>query len=284
MHVHVNGARLWFDVEGPLVVPDGPATRTRPTIVLVHGGPGSYDHSYFKPHFGRLAERAQVVYLDLRGHGRSEWGRPEEWSFETCADDIRAFCDALGIARPIVLGHSMGGWIVLLYGARHPCHAGGLVLQGTMARFDLERLVEGFRRAGGDEVADIARRDFGEATVEPEEWARCFAAFGPNVPDEAQLARRIRNPAVGLRGMELLRQLDVLDQVSRIDRPTLVCVGELEAVTPVEASREIADALAPDLCRFEILPGAGHFPWLDDPDRYFALVDDFVDAGATGRP
>ena len=97
MHVHVNGARLWFDVEGTLVVPDGASTRTRPTIVLVHGGPGSYDHSYFKPHFGRLAERAQVVYLDLRGHGRSEWGRPEEWSFEACADDIRAFCDALGI-------------------------------------------------------------------------------------------------------------------------------------------------------------------------------------------
>ena len=57
-----------------------------------------------------------------------------------------------------------------------------------------------------------------------------------------------------------------------------------EAGTPVEASREIANALPPDLCRFEILPGAGHFPWLDDPDRYFALVDDFVDAVATGRP
>ena len=70
----------------------------------------------------------------------------------------------------------------------------------------------------------------------------------------------------------------------RIDRPTLVCVGELEAGTPVEASREIANALPPDLCRFEILPGAGHFPWLDDPHRYFALVDDFVDAVATGRP
>ena len=135
MHVHVNGARLWFDVEGPLVVPDGASTRTRPTLVLVHGGPGSYDHSYFKPHFGRLAERAQVVYLDLRGHGRSDWGRPEEWSFEACADDIRAFCDGLGITRPIVLGHSMGGWIVLLYGARHPGHADALVLHGTMARF-----------------------------------------------------------------------------------------------------------------------------------------------------
>ena len=276
MHTTVNGTRLWFDVEGAALVPDGPEMRARPTVVLIHGGPGSYDHSYFKPDFARLAEHAQVVYLDLRGHGLSDWGRPEDWSFEVCADDIRAFCDALGIVRPVVLGHSMGGWIVLLYGARHPGHAGALVLQGTMARFDLERLVDGFRRAGGDEVAEIARRHFGEAAVSPDEWARCFAAFGPNVPDEDQLARRIRNPDVGLRGMDLIRSLDVVDQLPRIDRPTLVCVGELEAGTPVEASHEIVDGLRAEICRFEIVPGAGHFPWLDEPELYFGILTTFL--------
>jgi pimeloyl-ACP methyl ester carboxylesterase len=276
VHTTVNGTRLWFDVEGAALVPGGDEMHTRPTVVLIHGGPGSYDHSYFKPDFARLAQHAQIVYLDLRGHGRYEWGRPEDWSFELCADDIRAFCDALGIVRPIVLGHSMGGWIVLLYGARHPGHPGALVLQGTMARFDLERLVEGFRRAGGDEAAEIAGRAFGGATVSPDEWARCFAAFGPNVPDEDQLARRIRNPDVGLRGMGLFRSLDVVDQLPRIDRPTLVCVGELEAVTPVEASREIVDGLRPEICRFEIVPGAGHFPWLDEPELYFGILTTFL--------
>ncbi len=276
MHTTVNGTRLWFDVEGAALVPDGPEMRARPTLVLIHGGPGSYDHSYFKPDFARLAQHAQVVYLDLRGHGLSDWGRPEDWSYELCADDIRAFCDALGIVRPVVLGHSMGGWIVLLYGARHPGHAGALVLQGTMARFDLERLVEGFRRAGGDDAAEIAGRAFGGATVSPDEWARCFVAFGPNVPDEDQLARRIRNPDVGVRGMDLLRSLDVVDQLPRIDRPTLVCVGELEAGTPVEASREIVDGLRAEICRFEIVPRAGHFPWLDEPELYFGILTTFL--------
>ena len=151
MHVTVNGTRLWFDVDGPARVPDGQSMSDRPTVVLVHGGPGSYDHSYFKPDFAHLANAAQVVYLDLRGHGLSEWGRPEDWSYEVCADDLRAFTDALGIGKPVLLGHSMGGWVVAIYGARHPGHAGGLVLQGTMARFDLERLVDGFRRAGGND-------------------------------------------------------------------------------------------------------------------------------------
>jgi proline iminopeptidase len=44
MHVDVNGVRLWFDVEGLALVPDG-EMRQRPTMVLVHGGPGSWDHS-----------------------------------------------------------------------------------------------------------------------------------------------------------------------------------------------------------------------------------------------
>jgi|SRR5690348_104055 len=120
MHIDANGTRLWFDVDGPALVPCGNQMRQRPTVVLVHGGPGVYDHSYFKPDFARLAEHAQVVYLDLRGHGRSAWGEATGWSFEACADDVRAFCDTAGITRPIVFGHSMGGPIVLLYGARHP--------------------------------------------------------------------------------------------------------------------------------------------------------------------
>jgi hypothetical protein len=51
MHVDVNGTRLWFDVDGPVLEPEGNEMRQRPTVVLVHGGPGVYDHSYFKPDF-----------------------------------------------------------------------------------------------------------------------------------------------------------------------------------------------------------------------------------------
>ena len=62
MHINVNGTRLWFDVDGLALVPDANDVRQRPTVVLVHGGPGVYDHSYFKPHFARLADHTQVVY------------------------------------------------------------------------------------------------------------------------------------------------------------------------------------------------------------------------------
>jgi proline iminopeptidase len=278
VQIEVNGTRLWFDVDGPALVPDGAEMRARPTVVLLHGGPGSYDHSYFKPEFSRLSEVAQVVYLDVRGHGRSEWGDPSDWSFEACADDICAFCDALGIARPVVFGHSLGGFVAMVYGARHPRHAGGLILQSTTGRFDLGWLVEAFRAAGGDEVAAIAEQVYGGdlEAASPEEWARCFRLFGPWVPDDEVQARKIVNPGLRKPGFELMCSFDYLDQLHRIECPTLVCVGDLDPATPVASSREIFEALPAEHARLEILEGAGHFAWNDVPDRYWPLIAEFV--------
>lgn len=281
MHVDVNGTRLWFDVEGAALVPEGRTMRQRPTVVLVHGGPGVWDHSYFKPDFAPLAEHAQLIYLDLRGHGRSAPGDPAPWTFETCADDLRAFCDALGIARPVVLGHSMGGPIVLLYGARHPRHAAGLIVLSGFARFDIPRLIDGFTRVAGDEVAENAGRSFRDVPVTKEESARVFAAFGPRVPDEDQCARPVKNFELNSYGMELTRRTDVSDELGAVRAPTLVAVGELDPVTPVGAAEEIVGALPEGISRLEIIPGAGHWPWKDAPDRFWPIIVQFVESTAT---
>ena len=276
MQIDVNGTRLWFDVEGTALVPDGPQMRERPTLLLIHGGPGGYDHSYFRPWFSRFTDVAQVVYLDLRDHGRSARHDPLAWNFETCADDVRAFCEALGIVRPVLLGHSMGGFVALLHGARHPGHAGGLILVSTCARWDTDRLVEGFRRVAGDEVAELARRDFGGDDVTDAESARVSAAFGPTVPTAEVLGRRVENPEMGVPGMELVRRLDIVDQLGVITAPTLVCVGALDPVTPVGAAQEVVGALAPGVGRIEVIDGAGHFPWLDASAAIEASIRTFL--------
>ena len=278
MRVEVNGTQLWFDVEGAALVMDGPMMRDRPTVVLLHGGPGSFDHSYLKPDFARLAQVAQVVYLDLRGHGRSEWGDPAEWSFELCADDVRLFCDAVGIARPIVYGHSLGGNVAMVYASRHPGHPGALVLQSTYARFDLNRVVEEFRRAGGDGVSAVVERVYGgdSLSVTPEEWAPCWKLFGPWVPGDDERARMAVNRELNAPGLERMRGFDVIDQLAEIECRTLVSVGELDPITPVAAAREIVDALPESIGRLQVLEGAGHFPWKDVPDRYWPLLTEFV--------
>jgi pimeloyl-ACP methyl ester carboxylesterase len=278
MRVAVNGTRLWFDVDGPALVPDGRSMLERPTVVLLHGGPGSFDHSYFKPDFRRLAGVAQVVYLDLPGHGRSDWGDPEAWRFETSADQVRAFCDAVGIARPIVYGHSLGSFVAMVYAIRHSSHPRALVLQSAFPRFDLGRIVDEFRRAGGDEVAATAQRVYGgdRQSVTAEEWEACWRLFGPWVIGETERARTRVNAELNAPGLALMRSFDVVDELSRVECPTLVCVGELDPITPVAAAREIADALPSGLGRLHVIEGAGHFTWKDAPDRYWPLLTGFV--------
>jgi proline iminopeptidase len=278
MHVDVNGARLWFDVEGAGLVPDGREMRQRPTVVLVHGGPGSFDHSYLKPDFTRLAEVAQVVYFDLPGHGRSDWGDPEAWSFELCGDAVRGLCDALGLESPIVYGHSLGGFVAMVYAVRHPGHARGLVLQSTFARFDLDRIEEEFTRRGGEDAGRVARLVYaGEgASVADEEWDRTWRLIGSWVPGEDELARTIVNREVNRTGGDAMRRFDVVRELGVVECPVLVCVGELDAITPVAAAREIHAALPAGNARLEIVKDAGHFTWRDAPDRYWPLLEEFV--------
>jgi pimeloyl-ACP methyl ester carboxylesterase len=117
MHVSVNGVRLFFDIEGTKLVPDGPLMREKPTLLLLHGGPGA-DHSVYRPAYSALSDIAQIVYLDHRGNGRSEDGPRERWTLAQWGDDVRAFCDTLGIADPIVLGASFGGMVAMSYATR----------------------------------------------------------------------------------------------------------------------------------------------------------------------
>src|SRR5919108_3031657 len=132
MRVLVNGVRLFFDVEGASLVPDGPTMREKPTLLLLHGGPG-FDHSIYKPLFAQLADIAQVVFLDHRGNGRSEHGPRERWTLAQWGDDVHAFCETLGIVDPIVLGASFGGMVALAYATRHPDHPSRLILISTEA-------------------------------------------------------------------------------------------------------------------------------------------------------
>jgi pimeloyl-ACP methyl ester carboxylesterase len=273
MRIDVNGTQLWFDVDGVGQTPRDHAMVERPTVVLLHGGPGSFDHTYLKPDFHRLTEVAQVIYLDLRDHWRSGRGDPTKWSYEICADDVRAFCDALGIVRPIVHGHSLGGFIAMTYGIRHPGHPGALVLDSTAGRFDIPRMVESFRKLAGDETAAIVERAYTGSGITPEEWAPCWKLFGPGLPDRALVI-----PNIELNDWYLPRmgRFNVLDQLERIECPTLVVRGSKDPAITAEVARELHAALPSGLARLETIEDAGHFPWMDRPERYWPLVMDFV--------
>jgi pimeloyl-ACP methyl ester carboxylesterase len=286
MHLRVNGVRLFFDVEGAGLAPDGPAMRTKPTLLLLHGGPG-FDHSIYKPAFSALSDIAQVVFLDHRGNGRSDAGPRERWTLAQWADDVYAFCEALGIERPIVYGASFGGTVALAYATRHPAHPAKLIVVSTEAVCDthLDRRVALFERLGGPEVGALARRRFLESrgqtdAASVEDWLRRAFPLYTRTPRSPDAARRaVLRPEVtqwftrpGGEG----HTFDMLPELSRVQCPTLVLGGEDDPMTPIECQADIAAALPPQLARFERFASCGHAVIPDAPERAMAVIREFI--------
>ena len=281
MYVTVNGTRLFFDVDGAKLVPDGTRMRERPTVLLLHGGPGG-DHSTFKPRFSQLTDIAQLVYLDHRGNGRSEYGDSADWNLPQWGDDVRAFCDVVGSEKPIVLGYSFGGFVAQSYATRHPDHPGKLILFSTSPKIDRQEIYGVFERLGGAQARAVAEARWQTPSAETSAEYRkiCSPLYnrrGTRDPDA--LARSVRNEAVAMHFAGPDREtarLDFREALGRVQCPTLVMAGEDDPITPISRGELIASCLPPHLVRFERFSNAGHGVHIDDPDRAFTVLRDFI--------
>jgi pimeloyl-ACP methyl ester carboxylesterase len=291
MRINLGDVTLWFDLSGPSVVPVGDVAIERPTLVAVHGGPG-WDHINMKAGLAPLAERVQVLYYDQRGHGRSDHGAPEFWNLQTWADDLRRLCDALGLVKPVVLGSSFGGHVVLTYAGLFPDHPGGVILANTTGgRPDYQRSVEIIRRLGGDEAAAIAERCFTDPTEESlAEFRRiCHPLYSSRPSDAEELrqqrARSIQTTAVNLHYFRKEpARFDPWSLLGMIMSPVLILAGEDDPVCPLQVAEDLASRLPADTTQLVRLPDARHHIFRDRPDLAFPVVEDFVNRITTSKP
>jgi pimeloyl-ACP methyl ester carboxylesterase len=278
MRVNVGDTRIFFEVIGTKLVPDGPTMRERPTMLLLHGGPG-FDHSGLATTLAPLADVAQLVLPDHRGQGRSDASAPEHWSVDRWVQDIVDFCAALEIEKPIILGQSFGGVVALGVGARHPDLPAKLIVSSSLAKFRLDRALPMFERFGGAPAREVAERHFTEMTDETEEefMRVCLPLYNPTPQDPNVLPRVVLKLDVAkhfFRGEGFT--LDLFPELRYITAPTLVLGGELDPITPVADSEDIAAAIPHSQLR--IFEGAGHGVFRDKPDEAMALIREFVAA------
>ncbi len=272
------GVRLYVDVEGTQFVPDGPTLREKPTLLLLHGGPG-FDHSGFRPFFGRVADIAQVIYYDHRSHGRSDRRPPQEWTLDTFADDVVRLCNALGIVKPIVLGQSFGGFVAQRYIERHPGHPSKVILSSTSPHKKQERKEAMFAKLGGPAAAESCKRFWSDPN--PTTWddygVHCRHLYNTTPQDPDGGARTIYNLDVlfaSASGEQ--RTMNLLPGLANARCPVLVLVGEEDPVCPVADARDIAAALPPHLMQYRALPHVGHGAWRDDADAAFEELRRFI--------
>jgi proline iminopeptidase len=285
MFVTVNGVRLFFDVLNPKLEIDGAALKEKPVLVCLPGGPGG-DHQTLRPAFDRFANVAQVVYLDHRASGRSDRGDPRRWTLDQWGDDVAAFCDALGLEKPFILGVSGGAMITQAFLARHPDRAGRAILVNPCSRMEKEALIDGFAKLGGPASEAAARAMYTRGAPEdvPGFFEHCLPFY----------SRKLNFIDMRLSGGRSTFNLDVSQhffgpggEAYRYDHRTrlgavkcrvLAVVGAHDPVTRPEWGREVAEALPPGICELQVFEDASHLILSDEADRFTAVVETFVGA------
>ena len=271
-----DGTRVFFEAIGTKLVADGPTMRERPTLLVLHGGPG-FDHSGLAHTLAPLSEVAQLVLLDHRGQGRSDGDDPAQWNLDRWVKDIVEFCEALELDRPIILGQSFGGVVALAVSARNPELPLKLIVSSSLAKFRPDRSFPMFERLGGPEVREVAERHFRELSDESaEEFLRvCLPVYNTTPADPDVIARTRLKLEVGNHFFrnEFLAA-DLLPELPRISCPTLVLGGEFDPITPVADSEDIAAAIPGAVLR--IVEGAGHGVFRDKPEEALAIIREFV--------
>jgi pimeloyl-ACP methyl ester carboxylesterase len=237
-----------------------------PPVVLVHGW--CCDHSYLAPQAEHYARDHRVVSVDLRGHGRSD--KPQQaYTMAGFADDLAWLFGELELAKPLVIGHSMGGLIALDLAARHPELSGAIVLLDSPAflRQELAPLVA--------PVLEAMR------TPAYREAAAGFVSQVMFLPgDESERKRAI------VEGMTQAPQhvmAACLDQIPAFDAAAAAAAVRVPvlyvAATLVTADLDAFRAARPDLVTGQTV-GAGHFHQLEVPEQVNAMIDSFLATAA----
>jgi proline iminopeptidase len=284
MFANVNGVRLFFDVINPKLEIVEAGLREKPVLICLPGGPGG-DHQTLRPFFDRFSEVAQVIYLDPRASGRSERGELSTWTLDQWGDDLAAFCDALCISKPLVLGVSGGAIVVQTYLSRHPDHAGGAILVNPCARMVKDVLVEGFGKLGGSEAAAAADAMYTIGGVEqvPAFFRHCLPHYSRtgSLGLAGAAARTTINFDVSQHffrtGGEAFH-FDHRGQLGQVACPVLMLAGVHDPVTRPEWGREVAESLPPGLGEFLLFEGSSHMIAADEPDRLYEAANRFIAA------
>jgi proline iminopeptidase len=289
--VVIDGVRFWYRVAGT-------GARGAPPVVFLHGGPGYNSHSFATLAGARLEPSLRMVYYDQRGSGRSERPWSGEYSIARLVEDVEGLRRTLGVPRIALIGHSFGGTLALEYAARYPERVSRMVLVGPAADIPAacaarrEWLARHHAAALARAIADTAGRggprsdcDLAFQTLQgAEHQAANNAVMFPDsalrrLQDSVDAASGLRNTGEmggALFGGGLLEYR--FTGHARLTMPVLVVAGRHDSAIGLPQQRALARAL-PNARVVEYERG-GHFPYLEEPERFAREVTAFLSPAA----
>lgn len=277
-----GGVRLWYRVAGPQAgVP----------VVFLHGGPGEGSQTFAKFAGPVLERRLRMVYFDQRGSGRSERPKdPAAYSMDRLVEDIDSLRRQLGVDRISLIGHSFGTVLALEYAARYPDHVARVVLAAAVPDAPAAMRIQCERLARIDPAADQRAKAAGAAS-----GVGCnpFAAY-QGAAEKAYVYRNMFPDPATARLVDESDDADGLGNTGEmsnavfasgflhyrfakaavVSAPVLIVAGGADHQAVVEPQRSLAAALPHG--RLVVMPGRGHFMFVEDPVGFGRLVVPFL--------
>lgn len=260
-YLHVDGIATYLHHTGPTTLPHVvPDTRKGHALLCIHGASGNGNQ--FRPLLERLAANHSPFAFDFPAHARSG-GIDSLESIPRMAEFARGVADRLGLARPVLVGHSMGGMVAQEYALAFPDRVRALVLIGTTAKPEIpEAFVTGLRRI----VEGKARREFTRDAFSP--------ATPPEIVRQNVMEDLKTDPRASLGDLLAVRGWSAADRLGRIRVPTLVIHGEDEIPRLKSGSEALAAGIAG--ARWVEVPKAGHMVTLEQTQAVADAIEAFL--------
>ena len=242
-----------------------------PALVLLHAFP--LHSGMWAPQLEHLSSGRRVVAPDLLGFGRTD--APEtmfRYTMRGYADLVAGLLDDLGIARAVLCGVSMGGYVAFAFLREHAERLAGLILADTRSTADATEVYER-RTDQQDQVARIGTAALVETLLD----GLLCEHTKTNRPELVEQVRRLMaNPPAGFIGaLEAMKHRpDATELLAGIDVPTLVIVGEDDSLSPPDVAREMQERIPGS--ELVVLPKAGHLSNLEAADEFNEAVIDFL--------
>jgi proline iminopeptidase len=255
----------------------------RPVCFALHGGPGG-DHSAYVPALDPLLDYLQIVYIDYRGNGRSDYPEEDTYTIEQNVKDLEALRIYLGLNRIILLGQSYGGFVALSYATSYPENLAGLILLSTAPSHKfLSRAKDELQSRGSPEQIKMANYLWSGTFPDNDklmQYNLLFSNLYAQTPTSATAfeqgisrvipSYKALNKAFG----EDLKSFDVIDSLHKISCPTLLIGGRYDWITPIKCTLEISERIAN--CQTFIMEESGHAVLKDQYEEVIAIVKDYL--------
>lgn len=232
----------------------------RKSLVFVHGSGG--DHRIWIKQYTKFKDEFNVAVIDLPGHGQSE-GRGEQ-DVSLYVEWVRRLLESLSLKKPVLIGHSLGAAISLVFAIKYGERLSGVVPVGSGVTMPVNEVIMKGLKANPDMAIGL------------------MAKFSVSKENRERLMRTViegmscASPEVLYGDLLACDRLDITGQVSRIGIPTLVLCGTHDKMTPPALSQVLGDNISG--AQMSLIENSGHMVMLENTDAFNGLLRAFVES------